>query len=260
MCYANLYINLHKNEIYATLAGVIKMDCKIDMISGNTPIHKHDNYEIIVYVKGQGVFCTGENIDVSPGKIIVIPPRTEHSVRDADDLTRIFIDGPFQHIFSTDVPIIVTDSRDGEGLHLAEMIYRNRYAKTEYLTALINAFLYFLLEKLDAEDGIHLRIKKIIRDISENFHDSSIDLQEILKKSGYSVDYIRGQFRRIMGKTPTEFLTELRIHRACYLMDIYANIVSLSEIAEKCGFTDYVYFSRQFKQIMKVSPRQYIGK
>ena len=30
-----------------------------------------------------------------------------------------------------------------------------------------------------------------------------------------------------------------------------------AEIAEKCGYTDYVYFSRRFKQITGISPREY---
>ena len=41
-------------------------------------------------------------------------------------------------------------------------------------------------------------------------------------------------------------------------MDIYINSMSLNEISEKCGYTDYVYFSRKFKQVMGMSPRNYI--
>ena len=80
-----------------------------------------------------------------------------------------------------------------------------------------------------------------------------------LQKSGYAEDYIRAQFKKFTGKTPTEFLTKIRIYHACYLIDAYKNTLSLAEIAEKCGYTDYVYFSRRFKHIMGISPREYMA-
>ncbi|MBQ6894979.1 MAG: helix-turn-helix transcriptional regulator [Clostridia bacterium] len=79
-----------------------------------------------------------------------------------------------------------------------------------------------------------------------------------MKKSGYSEDYIRSQFKLFTGKTPVEFLTETRINHACYLIDIYKDSMNLSEISEKCGYTDYVYFSRQFKKVMGISPKNYM--
>ena len=39
--------------------------------------------------------------------------------------------------------------------------------------------------------------------------------------------------------------------------DIYQDNLSLSEIAEKCGYLDYVYFSKKFKSVMGLSPREY---
>ncbi len=55
-----------------------------------------------------------------------------------------------------------------------------------------------------------------------------------------------------------EISNEVRINNACFLIDTYKHLLSLSEIAEKCGYTDYIYFSRRFKQITKVSPRKYL--
>ena len=65
--------------------------------------------------------------------------------------------------------------------------------------------------------------------------------------------------KQMTNKTPIEFLTHMRIRHACYLMDVFKNALSLAEIAEKCGYTDYIYFSRRFKQQMGVSPRAYKG-
>ena len=41
-------------------------------------------------------------------------------------------------------------------------------------------------------------------------------------------------------------------------MDIYKKHIPLSDIAERCGYNDYVYFSRRFKHITGICPRKYI--
>jgi len=41
------------------------------------------------------------------------------------------------------------------------------------------------------------------------------------------------------------------------LIDLYRSTLSLQEIAERCGYTDYVYFSKKFKEVTGVSPRDY---
>jgi len=41
------------------------------------------------------------------------------------------------------------------------------------------------------------------------------------------------------------------------MIDVYKNDVALTDISEQCGYTDYVCFSKKFKQITNVSPRKY---
>ncbi len=222
--------------------------------------HKHPNYEIIIYTKGNGVLhVSGKDIEVHPGKIIIIPPQTVHySSKTGDDFERIYINGDFTQFFNMDTPTVILDNSENEGLLLAKILYNNRYSTPDYVASLVNAFTHFLLKNIKMESDIFLATKNITEEISNDFYNCNIDLSSILAKSGYAEDYIRAQFKKIMGKTPTEFLTQIRINHACYLIDVYRHSLSLAEIAEKCGYTDYVYFSRRFKQITKVSPRKYL--
>ena len=48
-----------------------------------------------------------------------------------------------------------------------------------------------------------------------------------------------------------EFYNQIKI------IDIYKNKISLSEISERCGYLDYIYFSKRFKSVMGMSPREY---
>lgn len=234
------------------------MSFLINLIKSETPFHQHKTYEIIVYMQGTGVFhSTEKDISVSPGKIIIIPPETMHHSLSEGELPRIFISGEFNHFFNLTSPTVISDNADREGALLAKMIYNNRFANPEYIAALTGAFAHFLTQRLKMEDEITQAIGEIIYEISNRFYDSNIDLCDLLKKSGYAEDYIRAKFKKYTGKTPTEFLTNIRIYHARYLIDTYKNTLSLAEIAEKCGYTDYVYFSRRFKQITGISPREY---
>lgn len=236
------------------------MNLLIDLIKRESPSHQHKNYEIIVYMKGNGLFHSAEiDIPVSPGKIIIIPPGTVHSSTFSGELERIYINGEFNQIFNLTSPTVILDNSENEGALLAKMIYNNRHSNSEYVAALVSAFAYFLIQRLKMETAISLTINDIVNEITNNFYDCNINLNYLLKKSGYAEDYIRAQFKKFTGKTPTEFLTKIRIYHACYLIDTYKNSLSLGQIAEKCGYTDYVYFSRRFKHIMGVSPRKYMA-
>lgn len=230
----------------------------IGYITARSRPHKHKNYEIIAYLKGTGTFCSPQkDIPVSPGRFIIVPPELTHSSEHTEDVERIYINGDFNHIFSFSSPLVISDNAEGTGILLAKMIYNNRYANPEYISALTNAFTHFLIQNIKAEKDINITIKNIVNYICDNFYDSNLNLNELLKRTGYAEDYIRAQFRVFTGKTPTEFLTEARISHACYLIDVYKGSLSLTEISEKCGYTDYVYFSRRFKQIIGVSPKEY---
>ncbi len=236
------------------------MNFLINLAQDPSSPHKHAYYEIVVFTKGNGVFhASGKDIDVTPGKIIIIPPQTvHHSTKTGKDLERIYVGGDFNQFFNMNTPTVIWDNSENEGTLLAKMLYRNRYTTPEYVSTLVNAFTHFLLKNIKMESSIFVATKNIAEEISNNFYNSNIDLRSILAKCGYAEDYIRAQFKKIMGKTPTEFLTQIRINHACYLIDTYRHSLSLSEIAEKCGYTDYVYFSRRFKQITNVSPRKYL--
>ena len=222
------------------------------------PMHMHKTYEITAYDRGCGtVYTETENFSVAAGGITIMPPGMLHRAVSSDGLESIHISGDFWSVFHLEKPILVLDNAEGEGLQLVRMLYRNRYASNDYLSALCNALAHFLLQNLAAEDAVSMAVRNIVFEITENFHDSSLSLNKLLNQSGYAEDYVRAQFRKITGKTPTAFLHDLRIKRACYLIEVYHGALPLAEIAGQCGYTDYVLFSKKFKSVMGISPRRY---
>ncbi|MCK2169525.1 helix-turn-helix domain-containing protein, partial [Thalassospira xiamenensis] len=55
--------------------------------------------------------------------------------------------------------------------------------------------------------------------------------------------------------TPMQAFQHLKITRACYLLDI--TDLSITQVAADLGYDDPYYFSRQFKKVMGVAPRDY---
>jgi len=221
--------------------------------------HKHNYYEIIFYRNGTGKFYFSEkHLPIAPGKFIIVPPNTIHASKYDDTAETIYIKGEFKHIFSFSSPVEVFDDNEHSGSFLAEMILKNKFSPPEYLDSLANTLAHFLLQNIRTEKSTSSALHGIVSEISENFFDSGLNPNELLRKSGYAEDYIRAQFKLFTGKTPIEFLTAERIAHACYLIEIYGDTLSLAEIAEKCGYTDYIYFSRRFKQLMGTSPKNYI--
>lgn len=87
----------------------------------------------------------------------------------------------------------------------------------------------------------HFREHITVADISLKFHINSC--------------YVSRLFKKEMGKTLTDFLTELRIENACRML--VDSGVSINEIAELSGFSDYFYFARVFRKVMHCTPSEY---
>lgn len=169
----------------------------------------------------------------------------------------ICVSSDFKHLLKFSEPIVLKDNEKNEGRTFAKLLYENRLQNKEFLSSLCETYVLFLLTNFKMDSNIDLAINKIIAENSDNAYDNNFDVTTALLKSGYAKDYIRNQFKHKTGKTPTQFLTEIRIKRALFLIDIYKENCSLTQIAEQCGFVDYIYFSRRFKQFTGISPNKY---
>ncbi|MBQ7799826.1 MAG: helix-turn-helix domain-containing protein [Oscillospiraceae bacterium] len=222
------------------------------------PLHKHSNWEIMYYLSGEGHLATeGQNIPFQKGSIIVVPPSVMHGSVSQNGFVNISVGGDFNHLFMFDNPVLLYDNSRGEGERLSNLIYENRFAQSEYLSALCSAYVHFLLQNIECENRVSEALGQIIKAATENFSDAEFNITDSLNKSGYAEDYIRTKFKDKTGLSPIAFLTNVRITHAKKLFEIYSNSISVSQAAEKCGFDDLIYFSKRFKQVVGVSPDRY---
>ncbi len=222
------------------------------------PMHTHKKYEIMLYLDGEGYMCTElGNIPFEAGTIVIVPPNIKHGSTSENGFKNISIEGDFEAYFHFDTVKSFEDNATQEGTMLAKMIYENRYGNDTYLASLCTSYICFLMQRVEADCSLKKAVEAIVFEISQQAFDSQINLALILSKSRYCEDYIRSCFKKITGKTPNGFLTDIRIEHACFLIDIYRNTLSLSEISERCGYLDYIYFSKKFKLVTGMSPKAY---
>lgn len=222
------------------------------------PMHTHKNYEIMLYLDGVGYMKTElGDYPFQRGTVIIVPPNVKHGSVSENGFKNISVEGEFERYLNLDAVTVLQDSLTQDGVTLAKLIYENRYGNPTYLASLCKAYVCFLTQQFETESTVRKCLRRIVAEISENAFDAEINLASILAASGYSEDYIRSQFKKITGKTPNGFLTEIRIKHACFLIDVYKSELSLTEISERCGYTDYPYFSKKFRSLMGMSPADY---
>ncbi len=99
------------------------------------------------------------------------------------------------------------------------------------------------------------KIAEIIKEIREH-PEHDWQFHEVARAAGIDYDSFRLRFRKFTSLPPTQFLLRERIASARrYLL----SGLNVQETAEKSGFSDPFYFSRQFKKLTGRSPRDYRG-
>lgn len=102
------------------------------------------------------------------------------------------------------------------------------------------------------QNGIDF-IKKYIDD---HFTEQDFSLESISRELSYNKKYISYIFKKQFGVGAIEYLNTIRIQNACTMME--QGFTSVSDIADKCGYSDSQYFSKIFKTKTGFSPTDYI--
>jgi AraC-like DNA-binding protein/quercetin dioxygenase-like cupin family protein len=97
-------------------------------------------------------------------------------------------------------------------------------------------------------------INDVIKILQDNVY-SSLNVDEICKKTSYSRAYLFKIFKLKTGKTIMAYFIELKIEKAKQLLR--ENELSVKEIADKLSFNTPNYFTKTFKRIVKLTPLAY---
>lgn len=121
---------------------------------------------------------------------------------------------------------------------------------------LLDVFTYIkeLNNQLSNEGDINSYFIQMVKYIDHNFQ-SKLFLKDLSVKFFINQVYCCQLFKKNLGKTFSEYITDLRIKKACGLLK--NTDLSIEEIAAKVGYMDYYYFNKVFKKQCGITPSRF---
>ncbi|OGV75335.1 MAG: hypothetical protein A3K19_18345 [Lentisphaerae bacterium RIFOXYB12_FULL_65_16] len=98
-------------------------------------------------------------------------------------------------------------------------------------------------------------IEEAVRFLFTGYDRAGLTRGELARVAHLSEAHFGRQFRREVGVTPLQYVTRLRVARACELLD--RTRLNVEEVGRAAGFGDPFHFSRTFRKSVGVSPRAY---
>lgn len=151
---------------------------------------------------------------------------------------------------------------EGEDLYKQMMLIYQFKGSLEHQTTYMTGALYQLLSILmrtrrssaKRSPSIH-HVARACDFIANNFA-LPISIEDVAAHVGISRSRLYRAFAREIQLSPVQYLSNFRIRQACALLQ--RRSLSIKAVAQSVGFENQLYFSRRFRQIMQMSPTEFI--
>lgn len=260
--------------------------CLIPDYFASVPLHWHGEFEINSIISGCAEFICGDKKFISSeGDIIIIPPNMLHAIYPHENFKQLYD----TVVFSPEMLGISENDRCAAdcikplsgGAEINTHITKEHIYYFELKTTVQNIFscakgdtpqldmlmksellrLFWLLyESGDifrtAENAVSRSemIRPAIEYMNVNFSEN-ITVDMLADTSHLSKSYFMRRFREAAGVGAIEYLSQLRIKKACKLLS--ETDKTSAETAFECGFRNLSNFNRQFKNIVGCTPKEY---
>ena len=247
--------------------------------------HHHRGFEIMQITDGEGTVLLGDNLyPLKPGALLLINSSTAHCTNPSPHSTYT------RNKLTFDPGIIFPLLQSTGSLHLLELFraagagtfietqgadfqffdscfqeiaseYRQR--KDGFLLSIISLLCRMILQAHrisgkcinELELCSRGRIARLAVDYINGNIDSCIGIDDICRELNYSKYYLCRTFRKVTGVTIMKYINQQKIAKAKNLL--LSGDYDISEIALKTGFNGSSQFSRSFRQLTGISPREF---
>ena len=94
-----------------------------------------------------------------------------------------------------------------------------------------------------------------IKYIEDNYYSNNLNINDIAERLEVTSSYMSKLLKKETGLSFIDYLTNIRIKKAMYIMQ--DPTIKIYDVAELVGYSNQYYFSRAFKKITGVSPKEH---
>jgi AraC family transcriptional regulator, dual regulator of chb operon len=239
--------------------------------------HTHaDFYELLYVVAGQGQQrLDGMRQDLQPGDLVLVRPSDRHSFLAAPTASLQFINVAFAAAaWAGFLSLTGIDARRWDAERLpprvrlagadavtADAAFRRALAGYDGDPTALDLVRLWVASvpwfdgqeaAVDSYEPQWLRGARAAMRSEDNLRDG---LPRLLELAAVSHGYLARSMQRHHRMTPVEFVTSVRLRHAAALLT--STPASVSEVAQRCGFSTQSYFTRCFRRTHGVSPREF---
>lgn len=102
-------------------------------------------------------------------------------------------------------------------------------------------------------------LSKTMAIIDNQIESNSVNVDDIASALAMSTSQFRRRLSAITGETPQNYITNIRMQKARYLLDNTPDMTIL-DVAKCCGYDGQSSFTRAFKRFFGVTPSDYLAK
>lgn len=240
---------------------------------------RHHSFWLIV--KGKGTFAiNGTHYPAEPGKLFFFSPGmlVERRSDPEQPLEYYFVRFHYTETYEEKEQWICRSSADSpfplqgmyslqntpQFIYWMEQLYtlsqRRGHVTAMRRKLLLQEFWLALLQDFRAQKqaGGTTAAIELTQDYMVQHYQEALTLESLAQLAGLSVSHYSRLFKKVIGYSPIDYLTHLRMDRAKELLVL--SDYRLKSIAQSVGYGDEFYFSRIFKKVVGLSPRDYVKR
>lgn len=234
-----------------------------------------DHYLIHHVLRGKGYFeIHGKSYYLKSGDTFLIYPNMEACYRadeeDPWEYTWVGFDGTdafhlLNHTdFSEESPVLEQAALSEEIARKIRKVYEAKgeaFYDAVSMTGALYSMIAMLMENSESELRQRSRqaehVELAVRYIEEHYA-GPVTVEDIADFTGVCRSHLYRMFRKVLKKSPKDYLEEYRIRQACQLLA--ETDLPITAVAHQVGYEDNLYFSKAFKKCKGQPPSGYRKK